>query len=217
VAQIKFSHLIQLPGSCSGVNRALASAALITAVIGVGHPAYAITFIATGTVTAPTADIGKTFSLMADYTPSTSQSAVLNSATLVVGSQTWSSLLGGTTPAITLASARNAFTIAGQFSGSSPGNVGDIFTSLSLNLISSVTVPLRQATEANINALYGAQTSVLGTLTVVSGGTSPFAGPILNLQGSPPIATVPGPLPLFGAASAFAFSRRLKKRLHRLS
>ncbi len=222
VAKLMLHRLIQLPVGYSRVSRSLGFAALITAAIGVGqHPVHAVAFIATGTVIAPTADIGKTFSLTADYTPSSSQSAVLNSATLVVGTQTWSSLLGGTSPSITVSSARDSFTIAGQFPGSTPGNVGDIFTSLSLNLASSITVPLRQATEANINALYGAQTSVLGTLTLVSGGTSPFGGPILNLQGnplpSPPAATAPGPLPLLGAASAFGFARTLRKRLHHLN
>lgn len=213
--------MIQQPDRCSGGCRGLAFAALIGAAIGVGqHPVHAVAFIATGTVTSPTADIGKTFTLSADYTPSSSQSAVLNSATLVVGSQIWSSLLSGTSPAITVSSARSSLTIAGQFSGSAPGNVGDIFTSLSLNLASSITVAAREATEANINALYGAQTNLLGTLTLVSSGSSPFGGPILNLQGnplpSPPAANAPGPLPLLGAASAFGFARRLRKKIHHL-
>lgn len=221
MARLALPHAGQRPVCFSRLSQGLGVAALITAAIGFGQrPAHAVAFIATGTVTGPAADIGKSFSLTANYTPSSSQAAAINSATLVVGSQTWSSVLGGSSPAITVASARNAFTIAAQFAGSTPGDVGNIFTLLSITLASTITVPLAQATEANINALYGAQSSFLGTLTIVGNTTGNFGGNTILLQGNPPApppaAAAPGPLPLFGAASAFGFSRRLRQRIHRL-
>jgi len=174
--------------------------------------ASAAQLFVTGKVTAPTVDYGKTFSLLATYTPSTTASAVLNSATLVVGNQTWSTLLGGTSPAITIASARNAFTIAGQFTGSSPSNVGDIFTSLSLNT-APTPVAARQATQANIDALFDARTSGLGTLTLVSSGSSPFGGPILNLEANlPPAVPEPGSLLVLGGLGLFVGRRMLARR-----
>jgi len=175
--------------------------------------ASAAQLFVTGKVTAPTVDYGKTFSLLATYTPSTTASAVLNSATLVVGNQTWSTLLGGTSPAITIASARNAFTIAGQFTGSSPSNVGDIFTSLSLNITAPTPVAARQATQANIDALFGARTSGLGTLTLVSSGSTPFGGPILNLEANlPPAVPEPGSLLVLGGLGLFVGRRMLARR-----
>jgi hypothetical protein len=47
-------------------------------------------------------------------------------------------------------------------------------------------------------------------------GTWSFIGTSESIQvvlGNPPAAAVPGPLPLFGAAAAFGWSRRLRKRI----
>jgi hypothetical protein len=51
-------------------------------------------------------------------------------------------------------------------------------------------------------------TGLIGTWSLV--GTSETINVIL---GNPPAAAVPGPLPLFGAAAAFGWSRRLRKRI----
>jgi len=186
--------------------------ACAVAIAATGSASAAQLFI-TGKVTGPSADVGKTFSLLAIYTPTSAASAVLNSATLIVDNQTWATLLGGTSPAITVATTKNAFTIAGQFTGSSPGNVGDIFTSLSLNITSSTPVAAREATEANIDALFADRTSGLGTLTLVSSGSSPFGGPILNLEANlPPAVPEPGSLLVLGGLGLFVGRRMLARR-----
>lgn len=186
--------------------------ACAVAIAATGSASAAQLFI-TGKVTAPTADYGKAFSLLAVYTPSGSASATLNSATLIVGNQTWSSLLGGPSTAITVADTKKAFTIAGQFAGSTPDNVGDIFASLSLNIASSTTVAVREATEANIDALFDTRTSGLGTLTLVSSGSTPFAGPILNLELDPPPAVPePGSMLVLGGLGLFVGRRMLARR-----
>lgn len=175
--------------------------------------ANAAQLLLTGKVIGPVADIGKTFSLTANYTPSTTSAAVINSATLVVGAQTWSSLLGGSGPAITIATAKNAFTIAGQFSGSTPGSVGDIFTSLSLNVTSATPVAAAQATQANIDAIFATRSSALGTLTLVGNTAGNFGGNVLNLEGNP-LAAVPEPgsLLVLGGLGLFVGRRMMVRR-----
>jgi hypothetical protein len=173
--------------------------------------ANAAQLMLTGNVIGPAADIGKTFSLNATYTPSVTSTAVLNAVTLVVGNQTWSALLGGSNPAITIANAKNAFTIAAQFSGSTPSNVGDIFASLSLN-VNGNTVAAQQATEANINAIFDSRTSALGTLTIVSSGASPFGGNVLNLEGNLSSVPEPGSLLVLGGLGLFVGRRMMVRR-----
>ena len=59
-------------------------------------------------------------------------------------------------------------------------------------------------------------TGLLGTWTLQSDGNGDnyTANDTINLiVGTPPAASVPGPLPLFGAAAAFGWSRRLRKRI----
>lgn len=51
-------------------------------------------------------------------------------------------------------------------------------------------------------------TGLIGTWTIASGGDQ-----IQVFLGSPP-AAVPGPLPLLGAAAAFGYSRRLRRRVN---
>ena len=142
------------------------------------------------------------------------------SATLVVGAQTWSSLLGGIgqNPAITIASAKNAFTIAGQFGGSTPGNVGDIITSLSLNVTSATPIAAQQATEDNINAIFASRSSALGTLTIVGNTAGNFGGNILNLEGSLPAAVPePGSLLVLGGLGLFVGRRMMVRRQNKVA
>lgn len=178
--------------------------------------ANAAQLLLTGKVIGPLADVGKTFSLTATYTASTTSTAVINSATLVVGAQTWSTLLGGIgqNPAITIASAKNAFTIAGQFGGSSPGSVGDIFTSLSLNVTTATPVAAAQATATNIDAILSTRSSALGTLTIVSTSSSTgFGGNVLNLEGDPLSAVPePGSLLVLGGLGLFVGRRMMVRR-----
>jgi len=174
--------------------------------------ANAAQLMLTGNVIGPAADIGKTFSLNATYTPSVTSAAVLNAVTLVVGNQTWSALLGGSNPAITIANAKSAFTIAAQFSGgSTPSSVGDIFASLSLN-VNGNTVAAQQATEANINAIFDSRISALGTLTIVSSGASPFGGNVLNLEGNLSSVPEPGSLLVLGGLGLFVGRRMMVRR-----
>ena len=182
--------------------------------------ANAAQLLLTGKVIGPVADIGKTFSLSVNYAPSATSAAVINSATLVVGAQTWSSLLGGIgqNPAITIASAKNAFTIAGQFGGSTPGNVGDIITSLSLNVTSATPVAAQQATEDNINAIFASRSSALGTLTIVGNTAGNFGGNILNLEGSLPAAVPePGSLLVLGGLGLFVGRRMMVRRQNKVA
>jgi hypothetical protein len=51
-------------------------------------------------------------------------------------------------------------------------------------------------------------TGLLGTWTLAEIGDT-----IEVRTGAPPAANVPGPLPLFGAAAAFGYSRRLRRRV----
>ena len=63
---------------------------------------------------------------------------------------------------------------------------------------------------------FGITTSgLLGTWTLQpADGSDPYtANDTINLIAGPPSAAVPGPLPLFGTAAAFGWSRRLRKRI----
>ena len=182
--------------------------------------ANAAQLMLTGKVIGPVADIGKTFSLSVNYSPSATSAAVINSATLVVGAQTWSSLLGGIgqNPAITIASAKNAFTIAGQFGGSTPDDVGNIITSLSLNVTSATPVAATQATQANIDAIFASRSSALGTLTIVGNTAGNFGGNILNLEGSLPAAVPePGSLLVLGGLGLFVGRRMMVRRQNKVA
>jgi hypothetical protein len=62
----------------------------------------------------------------------------------------------------------------------------------------------------------GTTLASLGFTTSGLIGTWSFTGTSESIQvvlGNPPAAAVPGPLPLFGAAAAFGWSRRLSKRI----
>ena len=62
----------------------------------------------------------------------------------------------------------------------------------------------------------GTTLASLGFTTSGLIGTWSFTGTSESIQvilGNPPAAAVPGPLPLFGAAAAFGWSRRLRKRI----
>jgi hypothetical protein len=67
------------------------------------------------------------------------------------------------------------------------------------------------------SATFNGQTLVsLGFTTTGLIGTWSLTGTSETIQlflGNPPAAAVPGPLPLFGAAAAFGWSRRLRKRI----
>jgi len=191
----------------------LKAAVLACAVaIAASGSANAAQLLLTGKVIGPVSDIGKTFSLTANYTPSTSSAAVINSATLVVGAETWTALLGGSSPAITIASAKNAFTIAGQFGGSNPGDVGNIFTSMSLT-VTGPTVALAQATQANIQTIFASRTSALGTLTIVGNVAGNFGGNSVALEGNLPSAVPePGSLLVLGGLGLFVGRRMMVRR-----
>ena len=191
----------------------LKAAVLACAVaIAASGSANAAQLMLTGKVIGPASDIGKTFSLIANYTPSATSAAVINNATLVVGAQTWNSLLGGSSPAITIASAKNAFTIAGQFGGSNPDDVGNTFTSLSLT-VTGTPVSLAQATEANINSIFASRTTALGTLTIIGNVTGNFGGNSITLEGNLPSAVPePGSLLVLGGLGLFVGRRMMVRR-----
>ena len=63
-------------------------------------------------------------------------------------------------------------------------------------------------------------TGLLGTWTLQSDGNGDgyTANDTINLiVGAPPVASVPGPLPLFGAGAAFGWSRKLRRRIGSVS
>ena len=73
----------------------------------------------------------------------------------------------------------------------------------------------------NLAADFGISTTgLLGTWTLQSDGNGDgyIANDTINLiVGAPPAASVPGPLPLFGAGAAFGWSRKLRRRIGSVS
>jgi hypothetical protein len=74
-------------------------------------------------------------------------------------------------------------------------------------IISSATFNAQSLAGLGITA-----TGLIGTWQV--DGVSGPDGQINVVVGAPAVASVPGPLPLFGAAAAFGWSRKLRRRVN---
>ncbi len=85
------------------------------------------------------------------------------------------------------------------------------------SILSSATIPNKTLAQLGLSSTSGLLAT--WTLQPANGGDPYTANDTIQVFAgappTPPAAAAPGPLPLFGAAAAFGFSRRLRSRLHR--
>jgi len=114
-----------------------------------------------------------------------------------------------------------------NFATGAPTAVGGYFfaTDISVNLLNrSITVTANPGASTQ-SVVTGSATNFFGwlddsgtpftSLAIVTNTGAPFSWPTADdlVLGKAAPASVPGPLPLMGAATAFGFSRRLRSRI----
>ncbi|MFM7924439.1 MAG: hypothetical protein ACKPJJ_29805, partial [Planctomycetaceae bacterium] len=99
---------------------------MLLAMLAVGQAsANAAQLFFNGSVITPLADAGTRWGLVLTYTAGTSF-ATIDTATLVIGSQTWGTLLGSSNQ-ISLDVTKTQMLIVASFGPSTPGNLGTSF------------------------------------------------------------------------------------------
>lgn len=163
-----------------------------------------------GAVVAPLADAGTAFKLTLAYTAGASF-ATVDTATLIIGNQTWGTLVGSTNQ-ISIDATRTQFIIVANFAQSTPGNLGSTVASLTFTVTGKNAASGQNASEANIDSLFYNQQSASGTFLTIP-FSPPFSGAFLTLAGdlnSAPEPASVGLLVVLGAAVGVRCYRRRK-------
>jgi len=165
---------------------------MLTAMLFLGQAsAQAAQLFFNGSVITPLADAGTKWGLLLSYTAGTSF-ATIDTATLVIGSQTWGTLVG-TSNQISLDVSKTQMLIVASFGPSTPGNLGTSFSALSFVVTGFNTAASQDASVANIETLLKNQKTASGTFFSVP--FSPvFSGSALTLAGD--LNSVPEPASL---------------------
>ena len=126
-----------------------------------------------GTVTPGNAIFapGTPMSLSLMYTPAVGLSAVVTSAVLSIGAQTWSTLVGANTVSITTnGAAADDLSISLNFGPSTPGGFGSTAAGFTMTIFGNVDLGAApDATEANINTIAAFGNPGSGALGLVGG------------------------------------------------
>jgi len=162
-----------------------------------------------GSVITPLADAGTKWGLVLTYTAGTSF-ATIDTATLVIGSQTWGTLVG-TNNQISLDSTRTQMLIVASFGPSTPGNLGSSFSALSFAVTGFNAASGQNASEANIETLFKNQKTASGTFFTVPFGPV-FSGSALTLAGDLNSAPEPASLGLLLGLGAIVGGRYFRNR-----
>lgn len=154
---------------------------LLSAVLFLGQSStQAAQLFFNGTVVTPLADAGTKWGLVLTYTAGTGF-ATINTATLVIGTETWGALVG-TSNQISLDSSKTQMLIVASFGPSTPSSLGSSFSALSFAVTGFNAAGSQDASEANIETIFMKQKTASGTFFTVPFGPV-FSGSALVLAG----------------------------------
>lgn len=162
-----------------------------------------------GSVITPLADAGTKWGLVLTYTAGTSF-ATIDTATLIVGSQTWGTLVG-TSNQISLDVTKTQMLIVASFGPSTPGNLGSSFSALSFAVTGFNAAAGQNASEANIETIFKNQKTASGTFFTVPFAPV-FSGSALTLAGDLNSAPEPASVGLLLGLGAIVGGRYYRKR-----
>ena len=183
---------------------------MLLAMLAVGQAsANAAQLFFNGSVITPLADAGTRWGLVLTYTAGTSF-ANIDTATLVIGSQTWGTLLGSSNQ-ITLDTSRTQMLIVASFGPSTPGNLGTSFSALSFAVTGFNAASSQNASEANIETIFKNQKTASGTFFTVPSAPV-FSGSALTLAGDLNSAPEPASLGLLLGLGAIVGGRYYRRR-----
>jgi hypothetical protein len=183
---------------------------MLLAMLAVGQAsANAAQLFFNGSVITPLADAGTRWGLVLTYTAGTSF-ATIDTATLVIGSQTWGTLLGSSNQ-ITLDTSRTQMLIVASFGPSTPGNLGTSFSALSFAVTGFNAASSQNASEANIETIFKNQKTASGTFFTVPSAPV-FSGSALTLAGDLNSAPEPASLGLLLGLGAIVGGRYYRRR-----
>jgi hypothetical protein len=103
--------------------------------------------------------------------------------------------------------------ITSSFSGSDNGTWGITSTATGLQALGTFAAPTGQTGTQSYTGTSTLSDSFAGVFTLNAGQFTQFTSSFNTAATPPPSSDVPGPLPILGAGSAFAFSRRLRRRI----
>jgi len=183
---------------------------MLLAMLAVGQAsANAAQLFFNGSVITPLADAGTSWGLVLTYTAGTSF-ATIDTATLVIGSETWGTLLGSSN-LITLDNSRTQMLIVANFGPSTPGNLGTTFSALSFAVTGFNAASSQNASEANIETIFKNQKTASGTFFTVPSAPV-FSGSALTLAGDLNSAPEPASLGLLLGLGAIVGGRYYRRR-----
>ncbi|MFM7168353.1 MAG: PEP-CTERM sorting domain-containing protein [Planctomycetaceae bacterium] len=183
---------------------------MLLAMLAVGQAsANAAQLFFNGSVITPLADAGTRWGLVLTYTAGTSF-ATIDTATLVIGSQTWGTLLGSSNQ-ISLDVTKTQMLIVASFGPSTPGNLGTTFSALSFAVTGFNAASSQNASEANIETIFKNQKTASGTFFTVPSAPV-FSGSALTLAGDLNSAPEPASLGLLLGLGAIVGGRYYRRR-----
>lgn len=183
---------------------------MLLAMLAVGQAsANAAQLFFNGSVITPLADAGTRWGLVLTYTAGTSF-ATIDTATLVIGSQTWGTLLGSSNQ-ISLDVTKTQMLIVASFGPSTPGNLGTSFSALSFAVTGFNAASSQNASEANIETIFKNQKTASGTFFTVPSAPV-FSGSALTLAGDLNSAPEPASLGLLLGLGAIVGGRYYRRR-----